>query len=32
MIVEIVPAALAGERLDRIVAFVADISRRTRRR
>ena len=27
MIVEIVPAALAGERLDRIVSFVADISR-----
>jgi 23S rRNA pseudouridine1911/1915/1917 synthase len=27
MISEIVPAALAGERLDRIVSFVADISR-----
>ncbi len=27
MISEIVPSALAGERLDRIVAFVADISR-----
>jgi 23S rRNA pseudouridine1911/1915/1917 synthase len=27
MIVEVVPAALAGERLDRIVSFVADISR-----
>lgn len=27
MIVEVVPAALAGERLDRIVAFLADVSR-----
>jgi 23S rRNA pseudouridine1911/1915/1917 synthase len=27
MIAEVVPAALAGERLDRIVSFVADISR-----
>ena len=27
MIVETVPAALAGERLDRIVAFVLDVSR-----
>ena len=27
MIVESVPAALAGERLDRIVALVADVSR-----
>ncbi len=28
MIVESVPSALAGERLDRIVAFMADVSRR----
>ena len=27
MIVEVVPAALAGERLDRVVAFVLDVSR-----
>ena len=27
MIVETVPAALAGERLDRIVAFILDVSR-----
>ncbi|MFZ9018088.1 MAG: RluA family pseudouridine synthase [Ilumatobacteraceae bacterium] len=29
MIVEVVPSALAGERLDRVVAFVLDVSRST---
>jgi 23S rRNA pseudouridine1911/1915/1917 synthase len=27
MIVERIPAALAGERLDRVVALIADVSR-----